>query len=196
MPAPDPARLRTLDAAALFWCAFWLAVGGWVGYELWQLSRLGTSLAEAGRGLDDTGRALQELRGIPLIGGTPGSIGDDVRATAQEAIVRGQAAAGSTRQLAVLLGLTTTLVPLLPVLWLYVPRRVAHNRDVEQTRQLLAQGDPREADGYLAQRALHHHPYARLREVSEQPWADYAAGRHRALADLELARLGLRRPRA
>lgn len=194
MPPPGPSRLRVLDGAVVFWCFFWLVVGGWVGYEVWQLSRLGTSLAEAGRGLDDAGRALQELRGIPVIGSTPGAIGDEVRAAAQEASTRGQAAAGATRQLAVLLGLTTSLVPLIPVLWLYLPRRRAHERDVTLVRRLLG-GDPREADGYLAARALRSHSYDELQRVSATPWSDYQEGRHRRLADLELARLGLQRTR-
>lgn len=194
MPPPAPSRLRTLDGVVVFWCVFWLVVGGWVGYELWQLSRLGTSLAEAGRGLDDAGRALQELRGIPIIGSTPGSIGDEVRAAAQEATLRGMSAAGSTRRLAVLLGLTTALVPLIPVLWLYLPRRRAHERDVALVR-LVLDGDPAEADGYLASRALRTHRYDELQRVADQPWRDYHAGRHRALADLELARLGLQRTR-
>lgn len=191
----DASRLRTVDAAVLFWCVFWLAVGAWVGHELWQLSRLGTSLADAGRGLDDAGRALQELRDIPLIGQAPGQIGDEVRTAAQDAVVRGQAAAGSTRRLAVLLGLTTTLVPLVPVLWLYLPRRRERGRDVARVRRLLG-ADPREADGYLAQRALRTHGYDELLTVSESPWRDYEQGRHRALADLELARLGLSRDRS
>ncbi len=194
MPPSGLPQLRALDAAVVFWCVFWLVIGGWVGYELWQLSRLGTSLAETGRGLDDAGRALQELRDIPVIGSTPGAIGDEVRAAAQEASLRGRSAAASTRQLAVLLGLTTALVPLIPVLWLYLPRRRAHGRDVSLVRQVL-EGDPREADGYLASRALRTHRYDELQRVSAQPWLDFEAGRHRDLADLELSRLGLQRTR-
>lgn len=196
MPAPsrvDAERLRTLDGLVVFWTVFCLVVGSWVGYELWQLARLGTSLAEAGRGLDDAGRALQELRSIPVVGQAPGAIGDEVRATAQDAVVRGDAAAESTQRLAVLLGLVTALVPLVPVLWWYLPARLARGREVAQVRRMLAEQDPAEVDGYLADSALRRLPYERLRSASDSPWKDYAEGRHRALADVELSRLGISR---
>lgn len=197
MPSPsrlDAQRLPTADALVVFWSVFCLVLGGWVGYELWQLGRLGSSLAEAGRGLDAAGRALQELRGIPLVGEAPGAIGDEVRATAQDAVVRGQSAAQSTRRLAVLLGLVIAIVPLVPVLWWYLPPRLARSRETAQVRRMLAEQDPREVDGYLAERALRRLPYDRLRSATESPWTDYAEGRHRALADVELSRLGISRP--
>lgn len=197
MPAPsrlDVQRLRTVDALVVFWSVFCVVLGAWVGFELWQLGRLGSSLAEAGRGLDDAGRALQELRGIPLVGDAPGAIGDEVRAAAQDAVVRGQSAAQSTRRLAVLLGLVTALVPLVPVLWWYLPPRTARRLEVAEVRRMLAEQDPREVDGYLAERALRRLPYAQLRSATPSPWTDYADGRHRALADVELARLGISRP--
>lgn len=196
MPAPsrvDADRLRTLDGLVVFWTVFCLVIGTWVGYELWQLARLGTSLAEAGRGLDDAGRALQELRDIPVVGQAPGAIGDEVRSTAQDAVVRGDAAAQSTRRLAVLLGLVTALVPLVPVLWWYLPARLARAREVAQVRRMLAEQDAREVDGYLADCAVRRLPYERLRTATDSPWRDYADGRHRGLADLELARLGISR---
>ena len=156
--------LRLLDALALAWCAVWLVLGVWVGRELWQLAGLGETLARSGSALDSSGRALQELRDIPLIGGTPGRIGDQVRATAADVVTQGNAARGSARRLAVLLGLTVTLLPLTPAL-LYLPLRLRASRDRRAVRDLLGRLDER----------------------------DFAAGRHRPLADLELARLGLRR---
>lgn len=194
LDALDAEQLRARDALVVFWSVFCLAVGAWVGYELWQLARLGTSLADAGRGLDQAGRALQELRDIPLVGDTPGAIGDEVRTAARDAVVRGTDAAGSTRRLAVLLGLVTALVPLVPVLWWYLPARRALSRDLAQVRRMLSDAEPREVDGYLAERALHRLPYERLRSATPQPWVDFAAGRHRGLADAELRRLGLPRP--
>lgn len=184
--------IRLLDGLALAWCVAWLVVGGWVGAELWQLADLGDTLARSGSALDSSGRALQELRGIPLIGETPGRIGDQVRATAADVVVQGGEARASARRLAVLLGLTVALLPLTPVL-LYLPLRLRAGRDRRQVRDLVSGLDEREVDAHLARRALQEVPYPELLRTTATPEGDFAAGRHRPLADLELVRLGLRR---
>ena len=184
--------LRLLDALALAWCTVWLVLGAWVGFELWQLAGLGDTLARSGTALDSSGRALQELRDIPIIGGTPGRIGDQVRTTAAEVISQGTEASSSARRLAVLLGLTVALLPLTPAL-LYLPLRLRTSRDRRDVRDLLGRLDEREVDAHLARRALQSVPYAELLRATATPERDFAAGRHRPLADLELARLGLRR---
>lgn len=193
-PARGTARstLRLLDALALAWCTVWLVVGVWVGSELWQLAGLGETLARSGSALDSSGRALQELRDIPLVGQTPGRIGDQVRATAADVVTQGNEASGSGRRLAVLLGLTVAVLPWTPVL-LYLPLRLRAGRDRRDVRDLLSRLDEREVDAHLARRALHAVPYADLLRATDSPERDFVAGRHRPLADLELARLGLRR---
>ncbi len=117
-----PARPR--DALALFWVTLWLAVGTWVGYEIWQLSSLGTALARTSSSLETSGQALQELRGVPVIGHTTGTIGDELRTTAARAEAVGQDAREHTRRLAVLLGVAVALGPAAPVLVLHLPRRL------------------------------------------------------------------------
>lgn len=184
--------LRLLDALALAWCAVWLALGIWVGRELWQLAGLGETLARSGSALDSSGRALQELREIPIIGQTPGRIGDQVRATAADVVTQGNEATGSARRLAVLLGLTVALLPLTPAL-LYLPLRLRAGRDRREVRDLLSRLDEREVDAHLARRALQEVPYPDLLRATATPERDFAAGRHRPLADLELSRLGLGR---
>jgi len=47
---------------------------------------------------------------------------------------------------------------------------------------------------YLAHGAVSRLPYARLRQISEDPWGDLVAGRHHELAAAELRRLGLALP--
>lgn len=187
-----PASLRLLDAVALAWCTAWVVLGLWVGSEIWQLARLGDTLARSGSALDSSGRALQELRDIPIIGGTPGRIGDEVRRTAGEVVAQGREAQSGTQRLAALLGLTVAVLPLTPVL-LYLPLRLHARRDRSQVRDLVSRLDERELDAHLARRALQEVPYPRLLGVTPTPERDFAAGRHRALADAELTRLGLRR---
>lgn len=187
-----PAQLRVLDGLVLLWCTLWLAVGIGVGVEVWQLARLGGTLSTSGGALDDSGRALQQLRDVPLVGAKTGRIGDEVRASAGEVVQRGHEAQDATRRLAVLLGLTTALVPLLPAL-LYLPPRRAVVRDRLELRLLGERVDAAELDTHLARRALERVPYAELLRVSASPERDFAQGRTRVLADAELARLDLRR---
>ena len=113
-----------LDALAVFWVTLWLAVGGWVGYEVWQLSSLGTTLAQTGTSLDTSGRALLELQEVPVLGDTVGTIGDEMRQTAARVQGAGQEAREHTQRLAVLLGVAVALGPAAPVLVLHLPRRM------------------------------------------------------------------------
>lgn len=189
----DVRDLRLLDALVVFWCTLCVVIGAWVGYEIFQLARLGTSLAESGQALDSSGRALQELRSLPFIGDTPGAIGDEVRRTGADVAVRGAQARDNIRRLGVLLGLAAVLVPLSPVLLLYVPFRLRRRSDRRDVRRMLTHGDQLDIDTYLASRALAAVPYKRLRRLTPAPWKDFEAGRHAALADAELRRLGLRR---
>lgn len=189
----DVRDLRLLDAIIVFWCTLCIVVGVWVGYEIWQLGRLGTSIVQSGQALDSSGRALQELRGLPLIGDTPGTIGDEVRRTGADVAASGGQARESIRRLGILLGLATVLVPLAPVLLLYLPFRVGRRSDLRGVRRMLGRGDQRDVETYLASRALAAIPYERLRRVTPAPWTDFEEGRHKDLADAELRRLGLRR---
>ena len=96
----------------------------------------------------------------------------------------------SVRKASILLGLAVWLVPTLPLLLIYGPVRVARGRDTRALRLLVLDhpNDP-DLDRLLATRALAHLPYRRLRAMGA-PWAD---GDHRALADAELAREGVKR---
>ena len=187
-----PSQLRLYDAVALLWCTVWLVVGFGVGHAIWQLGKLGTTLATSGQALDDSGRALQELRGVPIIGDAPGSIGDDIRATAADVVARGGDTRTSIRRVGVLAGVTAALLPISPAL-LYVPLRRGVAADRRRVRGLVATLDPAELEAHLARRALADVPYDRLLRVTPTPERDFERGQHRALADAELARMGLRR---
>ncbi len=185
-------QLRLLDAVALLWCVAWVVIGGWVGHEVWQLSHLGETLTTTGQALDDSGRALQELRDIPIIGGTPGTIGDSVREAATSIAARGGETRDSTRRLAVLLGVSVALLPLAPVL-LYLPVRAAAAADRRRVLALLRSADGPDLDTHLARRALAEVPYETLQRTTPTPERDFAEGRRRHLADAQLEHLGLRR---
>ena len=105
------------------WCALWLVVGGWTGYELWQLSDLGPTVADSGRALDSAGTALESLGSVPVVGDSTAELGSEVRANAEKIVADAIEARASIRRLAVLLGLTVALVPSVPVLAAYATLR-------------------------------------------------------------------------
>lgn len=189
--------VRTLDGLVVFWVVLWLVVGLWSGYEIWQLSSLSRSTVKSGQALDGAGRAFQSLGNVPLVGDAPAQFGGRVRATAADIVASATEAGRSTRRLSVLLGLSITLIPVTPVLGLYVPGRLARRRDVRAIRKAVGSGsaDPG-LEAYLARRAVAHIPYPALRELSADPEGELANGRYRSLADAELSRLGISRLRA
>jgi hypothetical protein len=190
----DQRTVRLVDGIVLFWVVFWIVMGAAVGVSMWRLSRVGSTAVQSGQALDSVGSALQSLKQVPLVGNGPGDFGTQVRSTAAEIQASGTQTKATMRTLAVLLGFSVAVVPATPVAGLYVPLRLGRRRDRRQVAAALRAGQSRTVDEYLAQRAVARQPYGMLREVSRDPWADLREGRTRALADVELARLGLARP--
>lgn len=186
-------RTRISDGVAALWIAVWLVVGGWSGYEVWQLSYAGATIEQSGRALDDTGRALQDIGRIPLIGSRPTELGNAVRQNAAQIRADARRSGPSVRRLAILLGLAVAVIPNTPILAVYLPERLARRRERRDALHGMTGVAPEEMDAVFAVRAVSHLPYATLREVTETPGRDLLAGHHRGLADAELRRLGLRR---
>jgi hypothetical protein len=102
------------SGAVAAWCVLWVVVGVWTGYELWQLGELGGAVAETGRALGNAGDALEGLSGTPLVGDRTEELGAQVASSSADIVAQAEGARGSLRQLAVLLGLTVSLVPSVP----------------------------------------------------------------------------------
>lgn len=192
----DEATVRLLDGLVIFWVALWLVVGVWSGVMIWQLSDLGDTVTRSGQALGSTGEALQALGEVPVVGEGPGELGDEVVATADDIATRGQEIQAQLRQLSVTLGLSIMLMPTTPVAGLYLPLRLARHREHREVRAALSADvlDPT-LQRYLAERALDHLPYATVRDISDDPWGDIAAGDSHSLARAEIVRMGLSPPR-
>lgn len=190
----DEDTVHLLDGLVIFWMAVWLVVGIWSGVTIWQVSSVGDTVTNSGEALGGAGEALQDLGELPVVGERPGELGAEVGATADQISVSGQQAKGELRRLALLLGLSIVGIPTAPVVGLYLPLRVARRREIAEIRQSLSRsgGDPG-LDRYLAERAINTLPYVAVIAVSADPWGDLQRGDVRALADAELARLGVGR---
>lgn len=194
--ATSPARRARQVAGDVFvlgWVVAWVVVGRWVFGLVMTLAapadplrRAGTSLAE--RMTDIAGR----VTAIPLVGdgldapfvGTAGVGGDLVLA--------GDRLESSVRTVAWVVSLLSAGTPILLVLlawllvrWAWVRRAAALGREA---------ADP-ESQQLLALRALVRQDPRRLQRLYPDPVAAYSSGDPevwRALADLELAEVGLR----
>ncbi len=193
---PSGRTLRRWDVATLVYTAVFAALGVVAGVQLWNLAELHRALLEAAQALDQTSRAIALVGEVPVVGDGAAELAGSVRDTAAQVRTGALAAATDVRTLAVVVGVALVVLPLAPVLALYVPLRVARAREVRGLRRLLAgPADPMLVE-HLARAALRRVPYSELRHVSGRPWRDVEQGRHVALAAAELRRLGVRPPAA
>ena len=176
-------RRRSLDAALVAWVIVWCLLGFWVGREVHRLGAVTSSLRGVGGAVRDAGDAISGLKDIPLVGGAVAAPGKDVSAAGRAAQASADDARRDVDRLAWLLGLAIVLVPTVPLLVIYLPDRIAFERD---RRAAAVVGDE-----LLARRALVHLPLHRLARVSDDPAGDVDRGDYAALAAAERRRLGL-----
>jgi hypothetical protein len=187
--------VRWLDVGVVVWLVVWAALGVLIWHDIRAQAQLSENVVRIGSAVADTGDALGVVGGIPLVGGSIGSFADKIKKTGQDVMASGQASHSGILRVAIVSGIGVGVLPALLLLLLYVPVRLAWRRDVNAVRAGLAAsaGDPA-FEHYLARRAVDVLPWDGLHAVSGDPWREIAAGDFRALADAELARLGLRRP--
>ena len=185
-------RRRSLLVVVVLWVVLWLAVGAVTAFQVRQLTEVSDSLVESADALDVAGLALQDIGRLPLVGERPEALGNQVRETAREIDRAGTASRETVRTVSLLLGLALILIPVVPVVAVYLPLRRAGTRERRTVKRALADGgqDP-SLEEFLAHRAVQNLPYDTLREVSADPWGDLRRGSFRRLANAELTRLGL-----
>lgn len=194
---PSNQTIRRLDVMVACWVGLWLTVGIWTGYDLFQLSGLAASVQRSGHALQTVGQTVGGLSKLPFIGSATASAAHQINTVAQDIITQAGNDQAVTRQLAVLIGLAVGVIPLAPVLGVYLPLRLRRQRQIEAVQQALARNrsDPAIRE-LLAYQAAQNLPLTELLAVTRTPWRDLAGGRFDALADAELARLGVGQSRA
>ncbi len=192
MLALPRARRRSLTVVVALWVLLWLVAGAVTGYQVRQLTEVSDSLVESAEALDSAGIALQDIGRLPIIGERPEALGNEVRETAREIDRAGAASRETVRTVSVLLGLALVLIPIVPVVAVYLPLRRASNRERTAVKRALAgAADDPVLEEYLAHQAVQNLPYSTLRQVTTDPWGDLRRGSLRHLANAELTRLGL-----
>ena len=178
------------DLAVAAWTAAWV----WAGVTLYRLVEKlavpGARLEQAGGGFaGDVAEIQQKVGRLPVVGnelqgpfGRLSGVGRtlaDAGATQQEVV----------HQLALWLGVVVAAVPIVALLLVWLPRRVAWSREAGAASRLRLDGADLEL---FALRAVANRSLRELHKVTPDPAGDLRAGEFEALADLELRALGLR----
>ena len=183
---------RTIDVILVLWLLLWCAIGYTLGRTVNELSGLSDGVIGAGEGVSDAAGALGDFANVPLIGGGIDAIADRIDAIGQGTVQKGEASKEAIFNVSLLIGLVIALGPTVPLLAVWLVIRAPLARERRRIGKALDAGDPG-LDGYLALRAATRFPYSRIAGITTDPWADLQAGRHSALASMELTRLGLTR---
>jgi hypothetical protein len=191
-------RTRQLlsDVLVLLWTGFWAYAGRQVHDVVEGLRAPADSITSAGRSVGDalTGAGEQAGR-IPLVGEQLRDWLTQAAGSGTSLQQAGTSMAETVDQLALGLGLATVLVPVVPVLvvWLYV--RVRFVRNATRSQRFIDAGEDLDL---FALRAMATQPMRALARVSDDPagaWRRQDREVIRRLALLELRHQGLRPPR-
>lgn len=185
-------RQITADLVVALWVVLWLRIATGVHDAVQRLAAPGVELERAGTGLSDGLRGTADRVGrVPgLGGGLRGPL--DAAAEAGDLLVgAGAAQQEAVGTLALLLAVVVGGLPILVVVARWLPGRLAWRRDAVAADRLRGDVD------LLALRAAASAPLPRLAALGADPVTRWRAGdadAGRALAALELERLGLREP--
>jgi len=188
-------RQLTADLGVLAWLVGWLLIARAVHRAVLALSGPGRAVESLGSSVAGSmGDAADAARDVPLVGDelsrplhTLAEAGGSVRGA-------GQAAQDAVGTLAFVLAVVLVVLPVGWLLLRWVPWRLRWSRDAAAARRLLTGTPDLEV---LAARALATAPLPQLAALPDGTGAAWRAGDRaavRALAALELDRLGLRLP--
>jgi hypothetical protein len=192
------ARQLGADLGLLAWAVLWVLVARAVHGAVLVLAEPGQAVADLGRSISDTmGSAAGVAEDVPMVGDELSSPFDALGDAGGAVTGAGEGASDAVRTLAAVLA----VLAVLPVGWLllrWLRWRLGWLREATAADRLLAPG----ADGLpdlelLAARAMATAPLPQLARLPAGTGAGWRAGDPtalRALAELELSRLGLRVP--
>ena len=194
--ADTPVRRTAQVLADLFFVA-WLVVWVWIGMAVHdgtlelagparQTDSAATSMAEQFR---DAGSMLGET---PLVGDELAVPFDNAADASDGIAAAGRDTVSAVERLALLLGLSVALIPILIVAAIHLPRRWRFVREATAGARFV---DTREDLDLFALRALANQPMRVLARISDDPagaWRARDPEVVRKLAALELADVGLR----
>jgi hypothetical protein len=183
------------DLAAVLWVWLWITVASKVHDATLELAapgyKIDSSATDLADRLRDAGRSVAK---VPLIGDEVRSPFDGAGDAASGLADAGQQQVAAVGTLANWLGWAVALIPILMLLWFYLPPRLRFIRRATAGQRYLDSG----ADlDLFALRAMAHQPLHVLAKVSADPAGAWRRGERDVvdrLARLELNATGLRPP--
>ncbi len=184
-----------LDLLVAAWIVACIAFGVLVADGVEELTVLSDGISDAGGAVVSSGEAIGGAE-LPVVGKPFGGVGEEISEAGREVQGGGESSREDIESLARLLGVALALIPMLPVLLHYLPPRLTRGREIRAVKRMRGTaGDDPVFVEFLARRATERLSYRELRRVSDRPWLDLEEGRHVPLAEAELRRVGILRPR-
>jgi hypothetical protein len=189
------ARQLAADLGMVAWLVVWVLIARAVHAAVLVLAEPGRAVEGLGNSVaSNMNSAADAAEGVPIVGDELSAPFDALADASESVTGAGQAAQDAVGTLATLLALVLVVLPVGWLLLRWLPWRLCYAREAGAARRMLA-GTP---DLHLlAARALATAPLPRLTALPAGTGAAWHAGDAaavRALAGLELARLGLRLP--
>ena len=183
------------DLALVAWIWVWIVVAQKVHEATLELAtpgrRIDASAGDLASRLRDAGRTVSD---IPLVGDGASKPFDGAGDAATGLAQAGQQQVAAVESLAQWLALAVALIPILVLLWFYLPQRIAFVRRATAGQRFLDSG----ADlDLFALRAMAHQPLHVLARIDPDPAGAWRRGVPEVidqLAGLELRSAGLRPP--
>ncbi|CCH88592.1 Conserved protein of unknown function [Modestobacter italicus] len=194
-------RQLAADAGLLAWAVLWVLVARVVHGAVLVLAEPGRAVADLGRSISDSmDSAAGAADGVPLVGDELSAPFGALSDAGGSVTGAGTSASDAVHTLAAVLAVVLVVLPVGWLLVRWLRWRLAWLREATAADRLLAHG----ADGLpdlelLAARAMATAPLPQLARLPAGTGAGWRAGDPaalRALAGLELRRLGLRVPEA
>ena len=193
--------VRWIDVGVAVWIVVWVVVGVLVWHDIGAQAQLARDVIKVGTAVTDTGEALGVVGGLPLVGG---QIGEFRRPHRERWARRSQRSGQDSRDAASAAspwsrGWRAAILPAAMVLFLYLPvrRALAAGRRGDRGGAAGRRRRPGASSSTWRAAPSDALPWDAAAGAQRRPVAGTsAAATYRALADAELARLGLRRPLA
>lgn len=195
-PSWQLARQVGADAFVVLWAIGWFGVSRAADATIRLLAVPARETAQAAEAMRDNLRRAGENAGrVPGVGPDIQGPIDDTADNLEQVIGSAYQQVHGIEQVATLAGVLVFLIPVLVLVAVWLPRRIAFHRTSSAAQRFI---DSSADLDLFALRAMATQPMAELARVSDDPVRDWRDGDRAVinrLADLELRRSGLRAPR-